>query len=128
MERFFRSYSAVELSPSKNDIENVRDRVRKMYRSISNPSELREVLKNMLIEEIMKEDFSVQNDVFDLSPSKQDKVIHYSPRNQGYRDHCSNEYQFQRDDSFSYDARRRLFVDPMTQQQSIRSKGKNGSK
>ena len=132
MERFFRSYSAVELSPSKNDIEKVRDRVRKMYRSISNPSELREVWKNMLIEEIMKEDFTVENDVFDLSPSKQDKMIHYSPRNQGhcdlYRDHGSSQHQFHRDDSFSHDARRRLFVDPMTRQQSIRSKGKTGSK
>lgn len=126
MERFFRSYSAVELSPSKNDIENVRDRVRKMYRSISNPSELREVWKNMLIEEIMKEDFTVQNDVFDLSPSKQDKMMHYSPRYQGHsdfdRDHGSSQHQ--RDDRFSHDARRRLFVDSMTRQQSIRSKGK----
>jgi hypothetical protein len=40
-----------------------------MYRSISNPSELREVLKNMLIEEIMKDDFSVQNDIITIAIS-----------------------------------------------------------
>ncbi|XP_071141077.1 uncharacterized protein [Mytilus edulis] len=101
----FRSYSAIELSPSKADIERMRNKVRNMYRSMSSPAEMKEMLKNLLVEERIKEEFFMDNDVFDTSssPSKLQRHPGLSQCQHGDR----NVY---RQDDIA-DARRRLFVD-----------------
>ncbi|XP_063438399.1 uncharacterized protein LOC134719320 [Mytilus trossulus] len=101
----FRSYSAIELSPSKADIERMRNKVRNMYRSMSSPAEMKEMLKNLLVEERIKEEFYMDNDVFDTSssPSKLQRHPGLSQCQHGDR----NSY---RQDDLA-DARRRLFVD-----------------
>ncbi|XP_052096600.1 uncharacterized protein LOC127731799 [Mytilus californianus] len=101
----FRSYSAIELSPSKADIERMRNKVRNMYRSMSSPAEMKEMLKNLLMEERIKEEFFVDNDVFETSssPSK-------LQRHPGHIQCQHGDHNLYRQDGLA-DARRRLFVD-----------------
>ena len=100
-----RPYSMIELSPSKSDIDRMREKVRTIYRSLSSPMEMKQMLKNLLIEERMKEEFNV-DEVFEDSFTSESSMTSTSRHSRGAccqgSCHGYSEIQYP-------DARRRLF-------------------